>query len=122
MWSAIQACDGQRFAWGKLDCCLFAAKVVDAMTGRDFTGALQQRYGDKRGAVRFLREEGGLSDAVTAYLGEPAPGRALRGDVVLFDSPNGDCLGICVGGSIAAISSAGLLYLPLNHQIRRWAI
>lgn len=122
MWSAIQRHDQDVFDWGRLDCCLFAAEVVDAMTGSQFVNALQRRYADKRSAARFLKDEGGLESAVTAYLGEPASGRATRGDVVMFNTPAGLCLGICVGQQIAAISSAGLLFFPGRMANKRWAI
>lgn len=122
MWAAIQGHDQDVFGWGKLDCCLFAAEVVDAMTGSQFVEALQARYADKRSAARFLKDEGGLEAAVNAYLGPAAPGRPVRGDVVLFNTPAGYCLGICVGQQIAAISSAGLLFFPGRMADKRWAV
>lgn len=122
MWAAIQGHDQDVFGWGTLDCCLFAAEVVDAMTDSKFAKALRARYQDKRSAVQFLKDEGGLEAAVSAYLGPPSPGRALRGDVVLFNTPSGCCLGICVGQQIAAISSVGLLFFPGSMADQRWAV
>lgn len=88
------------FAWGEHDCCLFAADVVRAITGRDPAAAFRGRYRTRRGAQLALKRygRGTLLATVTAILGEPVPPLlARRGDVLYMDGPQGPAMGVCSG-------------------------
>ena len=122
MWLTIEDHADTPFAWGINDCCLFSARVVDAMTDGDFELDLLAAYSDEETALAYIASHGSLEAAVTSHLGEPAEGRAQRGDVVMVDGGAGHALGICVGSSVALVQEQGLLYLPRSAIITRWAI
>lgn len=118
----------QPFAWGRADCCLFAADVVRAMTGQDFAARWRGRYASAPGALRFVREAGGLQRLVEALLG-PAkePLLAHRGDLVLFClTPHAShltaALGICAGDALAAQGRDGVVFAPLSAGLASWRI
>ncbi len=49
---------GQPFVWGQLDCGLFSAGAIEAMTGVDPAAALRGRYATAAGARRAFRKLG----------------------------------------------------------------
>lgn len=51
----------QPFAWGKSDCCTFAADWIRLRTGRDPAGRLRGLYGDETGARLIAKPSGGLA-------------------------------------------------------------
>lgn len=106
------------FSFGKHDCAMLSARCIDAMTGSDWSESLT--YGDRRGAVRFLRAEGGLEAAVTKRLGEPVNGyNARRGDICLIDKTT---LGVCIGSVIAVCSDNSIEHYPLNSALKHWRV
>lgn len=122
MWTAIEAEAQTPFVWGQHDCCLFAAKVVDAMTDGTFVSQLQAAYQDEAGAWKFIADQGGLETAVSGFLGAAKTGRPQRGDVVMYDGENGDTLGICAGGVIVAAGPNGLVNVRKPSTIKFWSI
>lgn len=122
MWSTIEQHQSTAFVWGENDCCLFAAKVVDAMCDSEFEKQLKEKYNDQDSAIRYIVEEGGMEKAVSGYLGESKTGRAQRGNVVLFEGALGETLGICIGSTIAAVSDSGVIYMPRSATICYWTI
>jgi hypothetical protein len=122
MWLAIEDHDSTEFVWGVNDCCLFVARVVDAMTDGDFEAQLNASYTDEETALAYIASFGSLEAAVSSHLGQPEPGRPLRGDVVLIDGGAGPALGILVGGHIAGMGPNGFVYLPRGEALQRWAI
>lgn len=115
------------FAWGSHDCALFAAGVVQALTGTDPAAELRGRYETAAGAARALGS-GGLAataEALACAHGMEAipPLMAQRGDVVLFETEGRDALGVVdLNGRIAAAGEAGLVVLPLSHAKRAWRV
>lgn len=108
------------FAWGSADCCMFAARVVHAITGKDFGERF--RYVDQWGAGRILRRYGGVEGIATRFLGAPKPAAlATRGDVVLVRSPK-SMLAICAGHVIAAQGEDGVVFLPLSAALKAWSV
>lgn len=110
------------FAWGEHDCCLFAADAVQAVTGFDPAAPWRGTYVDERGAMRLVRELGGL--AAIAVLGggeEVHPLRARAGDIVLGHVDR-DCLGVCLGATWHAPSAAGLVARPMAEAQRAWRV
>ena len=49
----------QPFTWGHVDCCLWVADAVQAMTGRDPAADVRAHYSTARGAKSVLRQVGG---------------------------------------------------------------
>ena len=70
MWETIEAHEGRAFAWGVDDCCLFAARVYDAMHDTHHAEALAARYHDEASALEYIEAQGGIGPAVCEYLGE----------------------------------------------------
>jgi len=122
MWLAIEDHADTEFVWGVNDCCLFVARVVDAMTDSDIETELNASYTDEQTALAYIALFGSLEAAVSSHLGQPEPGRPLRGDVVLIDGGDGPALGILVGGHIAGMGPNGFVYLPRGEALQRWAI
>lgn len=121
LWAEIEAAETRPFSWGDHDCCKFAARCVEAVTGV----AIGLPWTDKPSALRFLAAEGGIEAGVTARFGEPVRwARAMRGDLCLVPTPDGiGSLGVCMGPTIACVSeSGGLTYVPLDQATACWRI
>jgi hypothetical protein len=74
----------QTFAWGKLDCAIFAGGAVEAMTGFDPMRGLRG-YRSEAAAARVLKDrgKGTLVRTVNAMFERVPVGLAHRGDLVL---------------------------------------
>lgn len=104
------------FRWGLLDCALFAASCVNAMTGIDPASAYRSQYDTAAGAARALREHGAgtlLRTIRATFPNEVSPHFAQRGDVVMKDATS---TGICVGRFSYFVgqegSREGLIVIP----------
>jgi hypothetical protein len=123
--SEIESAETRAFAWGDHDCCLFAARCVDAMTGSTMETAWRAEYHDESSAMALLETEGGLQAAVTNRLGSPIRWtHAQRGDLCLMPSPDGmGSLGVCVGAQVVCVAiDRGIHYLPMTSAIACWSI
>lgn len=111
------------FAWGRNDCCLFAADAVFAMTGNDFGGDALGAYTDAKGALRMTEERGGLRAIASEALGEPVPAlRAAVGDVVLLVNDGRELLGICNGTNAIGPGPDGLAVLGMETALAAWKV
>jgi hypothetical protein len=113
------------FAWGEADCCTFAARIVLAMTGQDLLAVFRGRYQTARGALRFIRQGGGLELLISQRLGPPLPrvAQARRGDIVLARTLEGEpTVAICAGDKLAAQGMAGAVFLPLAAGVAAWSV
>lgn len=108
--------------WGQTDCCRFAARVVDAMTGSGLELQLRELYDDEASAQALIRFHGSLERAVTALLRQDPLGvRARRGDLVLIEG--GDAVGICDGQYVLAMGPDGIRdQVPRTEILRVWPI
>jgi hypothetical protein len=112
------------FAWGKNDCCTFAADAVVAIYGADPMEHLRDLYDDATGALAII---GGAHDLpeyagrvlVAASFREIEPIFAGRGDVVCVKLERPTC-GVHLGNVIAAPGAAGLVFLPLDAVLKTW--
>lgn len=122
--SEVERAAGQPFEWGRQDCCLFAARCVDAMCdGSDYEGDLT--YRDQTSALRFLVEQGGIEAGVTARFGAPIPWpQAMRGDLVLIETEDGiGSLGVCLGSnSVFVARDGGIEYRPTKSARACWSV
>ena len=117
----IKAAKSRPFSWGQHDCCAFAARVVQALTGEDFLQDFPA-YHDAVGAGAILGE-GTVEDIANVCLGEPIPPlSAQRGDVCLIDTPDGPALGICDGAWIWCAARTGLNCRPLADARHAWRV
>ncbi len=120
----------QPFEWGRNDCCLFPCNWILRAVGvdpakRKFRG----KYADKVGALRILKQEGGVHQiAVTVCkeLGfkEIKATMAQRGDIVeLVVKDSMRCaLGICDGERSAFPGKDGIVWHPTLTCRRAWAM
>lgn len=119
---------GRPFQRGTFDCTLMAADAVMVMTGIDFCAPFRGQYDSAAGAQAIIDAEfgGSLENAVIMHLGPPLPTvrKAQRGDVVLFNTPEGDALGVVdlSGTKIVVLSPDGLVRLPLRVATMAWRI
>jgi hypothetical protein len=120
MWQTIEAHEGCAFAWSIDDCCLFVARVYDAMHDTHHAEALAARYHDEESALMYIEAQGGIGPAVDEYLGPMRQARPLRGEVVLIENAGREMLGICTGRAIAALGLNGPVTLPKTSVIGVW--
>lgn len=129
-WSTrLQAAVAERlqrpFAWGAMDCALFAADCVAACTGADPAADFRGRYRSEFGARRLIARAvggGGLGALAAARLGsEIPPGLALRGDVGLSDQGEGmPLLVVCNGPQWLGPGPSGVVIAPA--PLRAWRV
>lgn len=110
---------GMPFRWGQLDCALFAAGGVKAMTGVDLARGWRG-YRTQAEGLRKLTRAGFAdhADLVTSILPEIHPSAVLMGDVVLIAG----ALCIVQGRFAYAIGPAGLGLVPLVAADRAWRV
>lgn len=123
--AAIDAARCRPFEWGVSDCALFAADVIEAMTGEDFGRPYRGTYNTSLGSLRAIRERGhdSIRDLMTSIFGQSwPPGLLQRGDIALWNNGHGDTLGIVVGIHIAAQGEAGVEFMPMHTCLTGWRI
>lgn len=118
--------EGRRFvpfAWSTNDCCTFAADWILILTGVDHAAEYRGTYSSALGAGRILAERGGL-EAIAAAAGYTAipPAFASRGDLVLFDMPDGPTLGVCAGKHSVFAGEAGAVSQPTANCRLAWRV
>lgn len=120
----LAECEGAEFAWGRMDCALFAAGAVLAMTGIDPAAAFRGRYRSVAGSVRALRLYGAgtLEATIDSMFPERPIGFARRGDLVLADG----AVGVCVGADAVFVGQegerAGLVRIARAGWTRAWSV
>ena len=112
------------FVWGSNDCCRFAADGVLAMTGHDYMASLRSQYTTPLQASRLLKKQDGLHKLTCKQLGQPLATTAVagRGDVVLFDTPAGPALGLCVGAQIVSAGINGTVFCSMSEALVAWGV
>jgi hypothetical protein len=120
----VTAVQGARFAWGKFDCCTFAADAVQAVRGDDPLAPVRGSYADLRSAWKLITERGGLREAVAGVLGAPMENAACagRGDIVLVNVDRYPALGVVIGQSALAPLSIGLQRVAMRDWIAAWKV
>ncbi len=109
-----------QFAWGTADCCTFVCDWISLASGLDVYGDFRGKYNTKLGAYKAIKSVTGGSDeeAAALYVTNKFGMKtvpvlfAQRGDVVLFDAPEGKRLGIVSlhPGRSVFLSDSGLKY------------
>lgn len=114
----VEAARAEPFAWGTHDCARFAARCVQAVSGRTPPLPL---WTCERSAARALRAGGGLAALAGRVLGpEVAPALAQAGDVVLFDEAGREALAVCDGVRFLAPGNEGLVQVRPEAVRRCW--
>ena len=142
--ATVKKAQGEPFAWGANDCCLFVCAAIEALTGADPGREFRGRYDSALGGAKLAREicgstgspppsksSGGGADGVEAlavYMAErhgflEVPVYAAqRGDFGLLRQADGDLLGVCLGAEFAFVGEAGLGYRPTAAMARVWRV
>ena len=120
-----------RFRYGRVDCGLFVAGAIAAMTGIDVAPELRG-YTDRRSALSAVKALCGESsiEAVAAWVAERAGLRegpvfsAQRGDPVLIKAGRTAWLGIVAlhGTEVLSPGRCGTLRLRMSQAVRAWHI
>jgi hypothetical protein len=120
----IDELEKEPFEWGKIDCCMFAARIVDAMCDTSYAADLAKEYDDEKSALAYIKSFGSIKEAVSSWLGEPSDKTIYtqRGDVVLFENDGRETLGICVGSTIVSTGEFGIVHVPVYNALYRWAV
>lgn len=107
----ITTTDRAVFEWGKLDCAIFAANAVEAMTGVDLYEDFRGTYSTERGAFQAIRDAGfdNYIDLLEDRLGASVASSELTlGDLAVVEAPGMvACLGIVAGSHIAVMTIRG---------------
>ena len=110
------------FEYGVLDCCLFAARAVKAVTGHDYSG--DWRYSTKEQASAILQAKSGLRAFVTGVTGvKPVDkGSTLDGDPLLLRLPPslspGELLAVRMGEFAVYKTMRGISKIPItSHHV-----
>ena len=120
----MEAASARSFVWGIHDCCLHAARCIDAMTGSALEGKLHTLYHDERSALELITRHGGLAGAIDAILGLPRIPIALvkRGDLALVDHIDIEAVGIVMGNGVVCVRQEGLMCSERSRILIVWGI
>lgn len=113
------------FKWGVNDCSMFISDAVLTMTGVDPAKKFRDKYSTEIGAIRAMKRYGAgkLKDTLLQEFGAPiARLNAGRGDVVYFNTEEGETAGIVFGGGIIATGPAGIVVKPITAGEIFWSI
>lgn len=116
---------GRPFRAGRLDCALFAAGAVEAMTGQDHAALWRGKYKSLKAGNALLQEQGWADHvAVVASLFPETPtAYAQTGDIAVLPADRrGAALGIVQGAGVYALSPAGLSIVSRLHAQRAFTV
>lgn len=132
LFAYVEANRAKPFKWGVRDCCLVACDGVKAVTGYDpAKPEFRGKYSDELGAMRLIkkyRSVEGVAVAICKKLGfdEVRVPMAHRGDVMLFDIPDGKktrpALGFCLGAESVFAGPDQFQFVPTAECRRAWAV
>ena len=128
----LASCESRAFRYGQLDCCLFVADAICAMTGVDPAQPFRANYTSRKEAIRAIRTYTGqttvaaVAERVFAEQGlAEAPALAARrGDVALLTRGRDSSLAIVSlnGRDILALGAKGLWRMPIRAATRAWHV
>lgn len=114
------------FEWGKLDCALFVANAVQAITGKDYAEPLRGKYDDAHGAQEALRSVG--AENLEQFLDECTDlervpvNFAQRGDVLVAEIAGRQALGIRLSRGAAFKAPEGLTIKNASECLAAWRV
>lgn len=113
---------GRPFQWGAMDCTIFAADAVEAITGEIVYPELRGRQ-SAREALRAVRDAGGVRALATGVLGDPVGVAFARiGDVVVIPAGKREALAVCNGATVLAPGPSGVSVLPVSVARAAWRV
>lgn len=115
---------GAAHKWGELDCLLFVAGSIEAITGFDPAKIHRGEYSTELGATRYLKRLGYTNPQ--AYLDDHFPtvplAQARRGDVILAEGSAGVCIGAVALLVGEENEKSGLIRAPFSEWQAAWKI
>lgn len=106
----LQAAIERPFLWGEFDCCLFAADCCVAVCGIDPAAQYRGQYDSKKTAALALKStHGSLEAAWDAHFSRVEAAYMSRGDVALYDGPDGRSVGVFWAGEVWSTGEHGLV-------------
>ena len=115
----LEAHADARFAYGRMDCALFAAGAVEAMTGVDPAAAFRGAYRSAATSIRALKEigAGSLEATVDSMFARIPAAFAQRGDLAMHDGS----LGVVIGGDAVFVGGEAGLSGLVRIARRQWS-
>lgn len=112
------------FRPGRLDCALFAAGAVEAVTGRDPAADFRGRYATLNEGYAALRSAGHADHVALAasLFEEVAVAMAWPGDLAEVETPEGPALGVVQGQCLYVMGHGGMGLLPLAAARRAFRV
>lgn len=111
------------FQWGEFDCCLFACDIVTLQDGDDFAKDVRGKYSTEVGSKRVLKKHFGSIENAFNSLTEVGFNFVQRGDVVLFDTDNGQTMGVKMADGFWSVSETGLgIMKDISKPIGAWRV
>ena len=112
------------FSWGVMDCAHWAAGMVAALSGRDFTK--EYKYSTQVACQQILLDQGGVEGIANKHLG---PSRinwdeCRDGDIVLAELPAGPTLGIATPANGCAHFKTPnyVIKMPITQCLKFWSV
>ncbi len=120
----LGAARGQGFAYGQLDCALFAAGAVEAMTGVDLAAPYRGTYASQAEGRQLMRQAGHAShfDLVQSVFAEVPVAFAQAGDLAKVVQGAQAGLGIVQGDRVYVATPAGLGLVDLTDAVQAWRV
>lgn len=111
------------FAWGRHDCGIWAADVVQALTGVDALQEARATRGTAWAARRLLQRRGGVDGGMArAGLSSIPLVHACRGDLVLIEQGRWPVLAVCIGEDALAPGEQGLEVVTMDRAVGAWRV
>ncbi len=110
------------FEWGSNDCCLFAADIVQAITGHDFAASFRGTYSDAFGASSLLGSLGGIVKIASDRFDEIEIAFAQIGDIGRCESEGRDTFCVWGGEHWHAPGAAGIVVIDPATVEKAWRI
>jgi len=123
--AAIEAARHTPYCLGVHDCFRFACTVVDLLVGVDRWPEFAGVYTTQRECLHLLAEHGhNFTEAGNWFFGsQPVSWKlARRGDLLEYRDAKGAHLVVCRGADCAALTDAGLQFVPLDACAHAWRI
>ena len=113
------------FEWGVFDCCLMAADIVKLAGLGDPAEGVRGSYSTPSGARKVLKKHfDGLIENAFSHLPEVDPAFAQRGDLILYETSNGNVMAVkWVGGSYCISPEDGMgVMIETDKPIKAWRV
>ena len=99
------------------DCCQFVGECVEAQTGNNPMAAF--KYASQDEAYEIINGYGGLTNAITATMGDPVK-EIREGYVCVADSPLGEIAGVVYRGHMIVRTEHSITDWPITRAKHFW--